>query len=218
MRWTWLQTCINIVIAAFSLRELVRVRFWFTRWSTPRGRWRGGSLPPVVDWETQLQYAKSLPTFIGFSWCLLYGSVSDIAARGDSCAARWNALSATHGALLGMTLVGMALLCICCALFPYWHDQLDAMGGSVVAATPAGQRMIAARTNMLGLLSMLGKNLLHPVLPCTVVCDALYVYRCLDSRWGLFYVISSILFSALLYSIRIWDDLTTWRIVSRLDA
>lgn len=38
---------------------------------------------------------------------------------------------------------------------------------------------------MLGLLSMLGKNLLHAVLPCLLVSDALYVYRCMDTRRGL---------------------------------
>ena len=116
--------------------------------------------------------------------------------------------------LLGMTLVGMALLSICCALFPNWHDQLDAMGGSVFAANPAGQRMIAVRTNILGLLSMLDKNLLHPVLPCLLLSDALYVYRCMESRWGLFYIIFSILFSALMYSTWIWGELETWSTVS----
>ena len=77
-----------------------------------------------------------------------------------------------------MTLMGTVLLCICWALFPYWHDQLDAMGGSLVAATPAGQRMIAIRANILGLLSILGKNLVRPVLPCLLLSDALYMYRC----------------------------------------
>lgn len=126
MRWTWLQYCVNIILAAFSLRELVRVRYWFTQLSTPRCRWRGRSLPPIGNWEGEFHHAKSLPSFIGLSWCLFYGSVStphsfassSTAAREDSCAARWDALSATHGALLGMTFVGMLLLSICWALFP----------------------------------------------------------------------------------------------------
>ena len=221
MRWTWLQPCVNIIVAAFSLRELVHVRFYFTHWSTPGYRYRGGSLPPVGNWEGELNHAKKLLSVVGLSWCLVYGSVStphsyaSIAAREGSFAARWGALLATHITLLGMTLVGMALLWLCLSLFPSWHDQLDAMGGSEVAATPAGQRMIAVRTNTLGLLSMLGKNLLHAVLPCLLVADALYVYRCMDSRWGLFYVISSILSSALLYYAHIWGEFMTWSIVSR---
>ena len=183
MRWAWLHYCINIILEAFSLRERVGVRYWFTHWSTPGCRWRGGSLPPVGNWEGELNHAKKLLPIIGLSWCLVYGIVSNphsyasIAAREGACAAQWDALSATHIALLGMTLVGMALLSICLALFPSWHDQLDGMGGSVVAATPAGQRMIAVRTNVLGLLSMLGKNLVHPVFPGLLVFDALYVYR-----------------------------------------
>ena len=42
----------------------------------------------------------------------------------------------------------------------------------------------------MGLLSILGKNLLYPVLPCLLVCDALYGYRCMSSTpWGLYNLI-----------------------------
>ena len=222
MRWTWQQYCINIILAAFSLRELVHMRFYFTHWSTPGCRWRGGSLPPVGNWEGESRHAKKLPSVIGLSWCALYGSVptphsyasSSFAARDGSCAARRDTLLATHIALLGMTLLAMVLLSMCLSLFPSWHDEVDAMGGALVAATHARQRMIAVRTNILGLMSLLGKNLLHPVLPCLLVSDALYVYHCVDSRLGLFFTIFSILFSALLYHSRIWAELETWSIVS----
>ena len=212
MRWMWLQYCINIIIAAFGLRELDRVRFWFTRWSMPHFRSRGGRLPPAVGWVEDLSIAKMVLCLIGPTWLMGYGTVltpcslasSGTAARDDSCAALQNALSVAHGVLLGMVLVGMALVSTCWGLFIYWHDQLDAMGGSMVAATPAGRRMIAIRSSILGLLSILGKNLIYPVMPCLVVCDALYGYRCVhSSRWRLFYLILVSVLSAIPVCMRI---------------
>ena len=216
MRWMWLRYCINIIIAAFSLRELTRVRFWFTRWSTPHFRSRGESLPPARAWQEDLSIAKMVLCLIGPTWLMGYGSVltpwhslasSSIAARDDSCAAWRNALSVTHGVLLGMVLVGMMLVSTCWGLFIYWHDQLDATGGSAVAATPAGQRMIAHRSTFLGLLSILGKNFIYPVMPFLVVCDALYGYRCVDSsRLGLSYLIFVSVVAALPFCMRICFD------------
>ena len=75
MRWMWLQTCINIVLAAFSLRELTRVRFWFTRWSMPHFRSRGRSLPPAVDWVEDLSIEKMVLFLIVPTWLLGYGSI-----------------------------------------------------------------------------------------------------------------------------------------------
>ena len=104
MRCTWRQDCICIIIAAFSLRELSCVRFWFTRWSTPGCRWRGGSLPPVSGWEVDLFIAAWVLWLIAPPWLLGYGSIftppgfayGNAAAGDDSCAARLDGLMATH--------------------------------------------------------------------------------------------------------------------------
>ena len=87
------------------------------------------------------------------------------------------------------------------------------MGGALVAATPAGQRMIAGRACLIGVLSLLGKNLLHPVSPCLLMSDALLGYCCLPptlSYLGLFYIIFASLLSAVFVCMNI--------VVARLQA
>ena len=203
----WLKLCI---VAAFSLRELRRVRYWFTQWGSPDRPRRGRGLPIVDSWEGHIQLAAIWLYIMGLAWLQGNSSLfismlpsSSDATQDESCAASLDALWVIHRVLMGMDLVGMALLSICIALFPYWHDELDAMGGALVAATPAGQRKIAGRARLIGVLSLLGKNLLHPVLPGLLMSQALLGYRCIGPFWGLVHIIISTPFSVLMYGLLI---------------
>ena len=213
----WQQCCIDIIMAAFSLRELGYVHYWFTRWSTPNWPRRGRDLLAVAIWDGDILMAAWWLYLMGLAWLkgnsgLLFPwpyPASINTAQDGFCAASLDALWVIHRVLMGMNLVGMALLCICWALFPHWRDELDAMGGALVAATPAGQRMIAGRARLIGVLSMLGKNLLHPVFPCLLMSDALLGYRCLPPTLfylGLFYIIFASLISSVFVCIYIVVD------------
>ena len=199
----WFQCCIEIILVAFSLRELHRARYWLTRWSWGEFRWRGQAMPPVLKCKTLMRFSVFLLIIMGAIWFRGFVSVTnpfcgDIRCAGpsyvttfkhDACAASLHALQATHWRLLRSTLVGAGLSAICWVLFPHWHDQLDDMGGLLLAATPAGQRMITIRSYIIGFLFMLARNLVQPVFPWLLLSDALFGYRCVHTYAGLFSII-----------------------------
>ena len=116
----WQQCCIDIIVAAFSLRELGCVHYWFTQWSTPDWPRRGRGLLAVDIWEGDILMAAWWLYVMGCAWLqgtsgsgLLFPwpyPASINTTQDGFCTASLDALWVIHRVLLGMNLVGMALL------------------------------------------------------------------------------------------------------------
>ena len=219
------------ILAAFSLRMVRRVRWSLT-----------GSLPGVPgtrnllvpEWEALLGGHAALwlmaKTHRG-NFAMLLGFRGSDALTDGPCAASFDALQATQRVLLSMTLVGGLLLGICWAVFPYWHELLrdddarfprsaSSPHGTTRRTFPPYQRGLKVMTvsYVLGVMSMLGKNLMRPAFPGLFLTEAL-LFRCVYTQSGPIAIVIWSLFSFLylnglialewvgsMFAHREWDD------------
>lgn len=119
-----------------------------------------------------------------------------IAADGP-CAASYATLLATQRWLLCMTMAGSALLGLCWCIYPYHHDMLNYEAdrlrhnassrreAAVTLRRFARERKVMVVSYVIGIMAMLGMNLLRPAFPGVLLSRALFEYRCSDTHAGL---------------------------------
>ena len=195
-RWRFLLNCYGYILAAFSLRMVRNVRWHLTAFLLGR---HGTDSPVVVWWACVLllhagmwlvfKEPEGIHSRAAFQSVLKTFTPNVIMADGP-CAASYKSLLATQRWLLCMTTAGSALLGLCWFVYPYYHDLLNdeadrlrqSASSRKEAAVPLrrfarGQKVMVA-SYAIGIMAMLGMNLLRPVIPGVLLSGALFDYRC----------------------------------------
>ena len=192
-RWKCLLLLYEYILAHFSLRMVRTVRWNLTAFlpGTP-----GTVSPLAIYWVFLLAFHAGLWLFLkepkgSHSRAASLSTYAPNAiAAGGPCAASYDTLLATQRWLLGMTLAGSVLLGLCWCTYPYYHDLLNDEAGrlrhsassrreaAVTLRRFARERKVMVVSYVIGIMAMLGINLLRPVIPGLLLSAALFDYRC----------------------------------------